>query len=299
MYIVSHRPLNDNDPTKDASGGGHDNVAYDATGDDATKEKGGLMLNLNSPYNEQPYRGMGKEDLLRHSSRPLWRRMRFVCISIVLLGWLALIVTVVALVLVYPRCRSPARQDWWQKEVVYRVYVPSFQDSDTDGWGDLAGRFKNIFYFFSIEICIISSFSSFISFFFVFFFLYFSFFFFSRLLLLIFIFLLSSFFFIIIIIIIIFFFFCFFFFVLFYFPYFSFSSSFYFFFFFFLVIVFLHSLFVIVPFYYILIIMRSVSFCFGDEGSKPNSFIEVSVNVFSFIHLLIHSFIHPFIHPFS
>ena len=156
VYIVSHRPLNDNDPTKDASGGAHDNVAYDATGDDATKEKGGLMLNLNSPYNEQPYRGMGKEDLLRHSSRPLWRRMRFVCISIVLLGWLALIVTVVALVLVYPRCRSPARQDWWQKEVVYRVYVPSFQDSDTDGWGR-SGRvdLKKIFFFFFHSIKII------------------------------------------------------------------------------------------------------------------------------------------------
>lgn len=86
-----------------------------------------------------PYRGMGKEELLKHSSKPLWRRLRMICISIVLLGWLALIITVVALVLIYPRCRPADSRAWWQKEVIYRIYVPSFKDSSGDGIGDLAG----------------------------------------------------------------------------------------------------------------------------------------------------------------
>ena len=51
----------------------------------------------------KPYRGMGKEDLLKFSGKPFWRRLRYICMSVVLIGWLALIITVVALVLVYPK----------------------------------------------------------------------------------------------------------------------------------------------------------------------------------------------------
>ena len=50
---------------------------------------------------DQPYRGMGKEDLLRHSGKPFWRRLRYICMSLVMIGWLALIITVVALSLIH------------------------------------------------------------------------------------------------------------------------------------------------------------------------------------------------------
>ena len=29
---------------------------------------------------------------------------------------------------------------WWKKTLIYHVYVPSFMDSDNDGYGDIKGR---------------------------------------------------------------------------------------------------------------------------------------------------------------
>jgi len=89
--------------------------------------------------NETPFRGMGKEELLRHSSKPFWVKLRMICVSIILLGWLALIMTVVALVFAYPKCRDKDARSWWQNDVMYRIYVRSFYDSDGDGNGDLKG----------------------------------------------------------------------------------------------------------------------------------------------------------------
>ena len=56
-------------------------------------------------------------------------------------GWLALLITVVALVLTYPQCRPAQDREWWQKAVIYRVYVRSFLDTQRgDGIGDLEGE---------------------------------------------------------------------------------------------------------------------------------------------------------------
>ena len=89
--------------------------------------------------NQTPFRGMGKEELLRHSSKPFWVKLRMICVSIILLGWLSLIITVVALIFVYPKCRDKDARSWWQNDVMYRIYVRSFYDSNGDGNGDLKG----------------------------------------------------------------------------------------------------------------------------------------------------------------
>ena len=31
-------------------------------------------------------------------------------------------------------------QEWWKKATIYHIYVPSFKDSDGDGFGDLKGK---------------------------------------------------------------------------------------------------------------------------------------------------------------
>jgi len=45
-------------------------------------------------------------------------------------------------IVVYGEEPAPAERDleWWQRSLVYHVYVPSYYDSDGDGLGDLKGR---------------------------------------------------------------------------------------------------------------------------------------------------------------
>ncbi|XP_061173906.1 alpha-glucosidase-like [Saccostrea echinata] len=115
-----------------------------------------LSDNDNNTTSGSPFRGMGKEELLQYSSKPFWRRLRMICISIILLGWLALIITVVALVLIYPKCKSPDSRTWWQNEVVYRIYVRSFKDSNGDGVGDLDGVTSKLDYIKDLGAGVIS-----------------------------------------------------------------------------------------------------------------------------------------------
>ena len=52
-------------------------------------------------------------------------------------------------------------QDWYKTATIYHIYVPSFKDSDGDGFGDLQGR-KTYFLFdiyqkVYLSLCIIPS----------------------------------------------------------------------------------------------------------------------------------------------
>ncbi|KAL3837297.1 hypothetical protein ACJMK2_022664 [Sinanodonta woodiana] len=155
VYLVSSKPVDDKSPNI------YDNPAFSNGGSPHVKAKFSSVDGVDLSFHEKtpsdkPFRGMGKEELLRHSSKPFWRRLRMICIAIVIIGWIALIITVVALVLIYPRCRTAEPVSWWQKSPVYRVYVPSYSDSDGNGWGDLKGLESKLDYINSIGFKVIS-----------------------------------------------------------------------------------------------------------------------------------------------
>jgi hypothetical protein len=57
-------------------------------------------------------------------------------------------------VVVYGEDPQPSERDleWWQRSIIYHVYVPSYFDSDGDGTGDLKGRTEILKYHFTILI---------------------------------------------------------------------------------------------------------------------------------------------------
>jgi glycosidase len=44
---------------------------------------------------------------------------------------------------------------WWADGVGYQVYVPSFQDSNGDGWGDLPGVTSRLGYLSDLGVTIV------------------------------------------------------------------------------------------------------------------------------------------------
>ncbi|KAL4228367.1 Alpha-amylase domain [Mactra antiquata] len=153
VYLVSSKPTDGSQGTP-----GYDNIGYKPSDDDQVtfSAANGGEIPESKPRATAPYRGMGKDDLLHFSSQPFWRRLRMIFVSIIILGWLALIITVVALVLVYPKCRDPDSREWWQTESVYRIYIPSFKDSDDDGIGDLKGVEMKLDYVKNLGFSILS-----------------------------------------------------------------------------------------------------------------------------------------------
>ncbi len=56
------------------------------------------------------------------------------------LGLLAMLAAAIVVIATTSGCTAKSIQTpFWQKELAYQIYVPSFQDSNDDGYGDLKG----------------------------------------------------------------------------------------------------------------------------------------------------------------
>ena len=57
-----------------------------------------------------------------------------------------MLVTSIVIIIMAPKCPSPAPKSWWQKRPFYQIDVKSFRDSDGDGTGDLTGILDKVDY---------------------------------------------------------------------------------------------------------------------------------------------------------
>ncbi|CAD5119557.1 DgyrCDS8156 [Dimorphilus gyrociliatus] len=124
---------------------GIENPAFNDRLDHQNDVKEETVIGFNEPKSmerlapEKPYAGMNKEDLLYFSQTNFWIRLRYVVLAIMGLAWLGLLAAIIALTIVWPRCKKEPTTEWWQSSRIYSIYVPTFYDSDNDGIGDLKG----------------------------------------------------------------------------------------------------------------------------------------------------------------
>lgn len=87
------------------------------------------------------FTGLSKEQLLQVAGTPGWVRTRWALLVLFWLGWLGMLAGAIVIIVQAPRCKDLPKQDWWQKGGIYRILqVEGFQDSGSDGTGDLAGE---------------------------------------------------------------------------------------------------------------------------------------------------------------
>jgi len=96
--------------------------------------------------NDDDFRGLTKEELLRYANDPSWVRLRWVLFIAFWLIWLAMLVASVVIIVYAPKCPSPAPKVWWQKGPIYKLDLASFRDSDDNGMGDIKGLTEKLDY---------------------------------------------------------------------------------------------------------------------------------------------------------
>ncbi|CAF0869942.1 unnamed protein product [Didymodactylos carnosus] len=65
---------------------------------------------------------------------------------------LGLLVAAILTVLFTKKCPPKPKLAWYEKEIVYEIYVPTFQDTNQDGIGDLKGIEKKLDYFEKLNV---------------------------------------------------------------------------------------------------------------------------------------------------
>ncbi|XP_044304713.1 4F2 cell-surface antigen heavy chain [Varanus komodoensis] len=99
------------------------------------------------------FTGLSKEELLQVASTPGWVRTRWALLILFWLGWLGMLAGAIVIIVQAPRCKDLPKQEWWQKGGMYRIpKVEAFQDSASDGVGDLAGLKLQMDYLSSLKV---------------------------------------------------------------------------------------------------------------------------------------------------
>ncbi|XP_033127924.1 neutral and basic amino acid transport protein rBAT-like [Anneissia japonica] len=75
-----------------------------------------------------------KEELLKYSQSHNWRMARWILLIILFICWCCILAAAITIIVVTPKCLP-----WWQTSVIYQIFPLSFQDSNSDGFGDLQG----------------------------------------------------------------------------------------------------------------------------------------------------------------
>jgi len=83
--------------------------------------------------------GLTKEQLEQYRNDPFWKAVRYGLFILFWLVWLAMFVGAILIVVLSPKCAAKIEPKWHENLVGYKIFTPTFKDSDGDGVGDFKG----------------------------------------------------------------------------------------------------------------------------------------------------------------
>ncbi|CAF1444690.1 unnamed protein product [Adineta ricciae] len=116
-------------------------------GDEQKSETIGELVQYKKPKENQQFIGLTKEELKEYLNNPKWKRIRWTIACLYILLVVSLLIGSIVLIVISPRCRSKPHLNWYEKEIIYEIDVPSFYDSNDDGIGDIKGVKEKLKYF--------------------------------------------------------------------------------------------------------------------------------------------------------
>ncbi|XP_067929999.1 amino acid transporter heavy chain SLC3A2-like [Watersipora subatra] len=105
-----------------------------------------------SKASEEQFNCLTREELMRFEKDPAWVKIRWVLFIILLVGWAAMLIAAVVIVVVEPKCPPIADLTWYQDGVAYQVEVDKFLDSNGDGMGDIKGLESKLDHFKDLSV---------------------------------------------------------------------------------------------------------------------------------------------------
>ncbi|KJH50546.1 alpha amylase, catalytic domain protein [Dictyocaulus viviparus] len=122
-------------------------VTYNKDDDDVSVQISSTIRQKDRSSDKEDTVGLTEEELEPYRDNPRWKCTRMVLFVLFWIVWLLLFGSAIVLVVVSPGCHAKAKPNWWQTAITYSIWVPSFQDSDDDGYGDMQGvvnRLENL-----------------------------------------------------------------------------------------------------------------------------------------------------------
>uniref|UniRef100_A0A3Q3XDV9 Glycosyl hydrolase family 13 catalytic domain-containing protein n=1 Tax=Mola mola TaxID=94237 RepID=A0A3Q3XDV9_MOLML len=94
------------------------------------EKNGCVKLKIPEEAEDVQFNGLNKEELLRVAGTPGWVRTRWALLLLFWLGWLAMLLGAVLIILQAPRCRDLPATSWWNHGPLYQIAdVRAFTDA--------------------------------------------------------------------------------------------------------------------------------------------------------------------------
>ncbi|XP_033734757.1 probable maltase [Pecten maximus] len=136
----------------------NDSAAVEIDHDDSTVKflNGGKGIDAkeDSGSGDISFTGLGKEELMKYADDPFWKKVRIFLFVLFWVGWLAMLIAAIVIIVLAPRCPYRPDTKWYDENTAYQVYPKSFKDSSESqstepsaGVGDLKGLSSKLPYF--------------------------------------------------------------------------------------------------------------------------------------------------------
>ncbi|XP_042857798.1 4F2 cell-surface antigen heavy chain-like isoform X2 [Penaeus japonicus] len=79
------------------------------------------------------FSGLSKEELMKYSNDPFWVRLRWFLFIIFWLGWVAMLVVSIVIIVMAPRCAPQEKLEWVQESAMLQYDAVNGVDADNDG----------------------------------------------------------------------------------------------------------------------------------------------------------------------